>query len=147
MSVVESVKVKWGNGFLELICKNEVFIINAKNYTIELRPRTLIIHGRISGYEQAEVVKYRKRRYMYIRLSEEIIPIPGPGRIIKEILYGNFEIRRQDFDFEKYMTIITPGAYLYEYIIITSDTIAVAYSLHRDAYVDVEEGLTTIYFV
>ncbi|RLG82716.1 MAG: hypothetical protein DRO40_06905 [Thermoprotei archaeon] len=139
--------LRWNNGVIEIRKEGEHIIISSKNYIFELRPRTIIIHGKIASYEHVETGKQKKRKYTYIYLDNAIEPKQGHGKIIKEVLYENFEVRYQDMGFEKFLTIVTPGAYLYEYVILTAEILTVAYSAKREAYVDIEPGLATIYFV
>ena len=51
-------------------------------------------------------------------------------------VYGSFELRAVDADFEQYLTVITPGSFLYEYAIITPKKLAIVTSAKRDFYLE-----------
>lgn len=114
---------------------------------IELRPRTIVVKNNIKSFEERDVGKTRKKKVIYIDFRESLKLFMGQGEQVKEILVDGYEIRRQDLGFDEYLTIITPGTHLYDYIILSSSTLAIVLSGKRQVYFDKEDTVLTIYIV
>ncbi|WFO75109.1 hypothetical protein J4526_08555 [Desulfurococcaceae archaeon MEX13E-LK6-19] len=140
-------RIAFQKGFIDIVVKSGILTLQSSNLVMELRPRAIILQDKIRDYEETEIGKTKRKKVIYLHLEEAIEPFKGRGEVVKEVLIENYEIRRQDLGFEEYITIVTPGTHLYEYIIISSDTITVSLSAKRQAYVDKEDHTTTIYFV
>ncbi len=61
-------------------------------------------------------------------------------------VYENFDLRPVDLDFEQYLTIVTPGSFLYDYVIISRKKTGVIMSAKREVYVE-ETGKSLIVYL
>ncbi|ALU12296.1 hypothetical protein EYM_02185 [Ignicoccus islandicus DSM 13165] len=61
--------------------------------------------------------------------------------------YMGFDVRATDLDFEKYLTVVVPGSFLYDYVIVTSNKSEVAMSAKRKAYLEETEKSSIIYLL
>ncbi len=139
--------VKWRNGSLKLVFKEPLLEIISKNYRFILRPRIVIVEGTVKEYNIASPNRRGKYKYVYIELGEEVIPFDKKGRMPRPDIIGGFEVNYQDMRFEEYLTIVTPGTFLYEYVILTTNMLTICLSAKKEAYVDLEENVATIYVV
>ncbi len=62
-------------------------------------------------------------------------------------VYRGFEIRAVDMDFEQYLTVVTPGNFLYDYAIITPHKIGIFMSAKREGYVEETAKSKILYLV
>ncbi len=139
--------VAWGNGCIEFKVRNNELEINGENVKIILRPRVIIFTNGVTDYELGESGRKAKKKYIYIYPKNGIEPINKRGKFLKEYSLDRFEIMYQKLSFSEYMTIITPGEYLYDYVIITRDIVTIAMSGKKEAYFYKEENKLTIYIV
>ncbi len=139
--------VKWGDGCIDLEARAGELAITFSNTKITLRPRIIIVEGSDVDYEEGSSGKSVKKKYIYIHVRECLKPLPAQGKYISTVLYDKYEIRYQKLGFGEYLTIVTPGEYLYDYIIVTEDTITIGMSGKREAYFYKEDKRLTIYFV
>ncbi len=116
-----------------------------ENMEIELRPRAVIVRGGAGDVEGAVEEKKRGKKYIYISLRE---PPRGLGHTcgFEKADTGGFEARVTDLGFAHYLTIVTPGPYLYDYIVVTDTLILVTCSGKKSVYVDREDDVVTLYF-
>ncbi len=139
--------VKWRNGGLRLVFKNSFLEIISKNYRFILRPRIVIVEGTVKEYNVVSPHRHGKYKYVYIELSEEVKPFDKKGRVPRPGIIEGFEVNYQDMGFEEYLTIVTPGAFLYQYIILTTSMLTICLSAKKEAYIDLENNVVTIYVV
>ena len=141
------VYVKWGTPKEALALKIEPaeLEIKAANTHIILRQREIIIENKIKKYEDKTT---NKRKYFYIYLSENIQPIKPPKLDITdyEVING-FEIRTTNIELTKYLTIITPGPYLYNYIILSNNIIGGETNTRRQLFYEKTNNKLTIYLL
>ncbi len=139
--------VKWGNKpeALALRIEPAELEIKAENTRIILRQREIVVENTITHYEDKIT---GKRKYFYIHLSEKIKPLQPPRIDITdyEIING-FEIRITNIEISKYLTIITPGPYLYNYIILSENLIGGETNTRRQLFYEKTNKKLTIYFV
>lgn len=145
--MVSSKKIGLRNGYITLTIKSDVLILESRNILIELRPRTVVVRDNIKSFEERDVGKSKKKKIVYIDFSETLKLFVGQGEQVRETLVDGYEIRRQDLGFDEYLTIITPGTHLYDYIILSSSTLAIVLSGKRQVYFDKEDNMLTIYIV
>ncbi len=141
------INIAWGDGHLEVKAIDNELLVKAGNLKIMLRPRVIIVEGVQTEHEVGEAGKRSKKKYVYIYPDQGIRSLEGRGKIINEYNMDRFEIKYQRLSFNEYLTIITPGEYLYDYIIITRDTITIAMSGKREPYFYKENNRLTIYLV
>lgn len=137
-------RVAWGDGHLELRFVEDWLEVLASNYRIVLAPRSVEIHGEASGHRESLV---GKRKYIYVELAEGLKPLRGSGEKVERLLVGGFEVTGTDVEFSRYLTIITPGFFLYNYAILTDGSLALEASARREAYFDEGGGKLTLYLV
>ena len=142
------IEVKWGNSCIELEHSIDILRLNSVNYRVELRPRTIIVKGSIDSSEVVETGKHRKKKYLYINFKEKIKGFVGRRYSQEtEFILRNFEVKILDLEFERYITIITPGPFLYNYVIISQDQLVIELSGKREVYIDRELKMITVYIV
>ena len=139
--------VAWRNGCIDFKVRNNELEIITGDLKIILRPRAIIFINGVTDYELGESGRKTKKKYIYIHPRNGIEPINKRGKLLKEYTLDRFEIMYQKLSFNEYMTIITPGEYLYDYIILTNDTVTIAMSGKKEAYFYREEDKLTIYIV
>ena len=139
--------VAWRNGCIDFKARNNELEIITGDLKIILRPRAIIFINGVTDYELGESGRKAKKKYIYIYPRNGIEPINKCGKLLKEYTLDRFEIMYQKLSFNEYMTIITPGEYLYDYIILTNDTVTIAMSGKKEAYFYREEDKLTIYIV
>ncbi|ABN69620.1 hypothetical protein Smar_0512 [Staphylothermus marinus F1] len=139
-------RIKWGNGSLYTELHEDTLIIYSSNFSLELRPRTIII----DNYRGYRIGEDNKRKYIYVYLKEKINPYATPPQITpakKPVLIGDYQIVYTTTKYDIYYTIITPGYTLYEYVIITSDEVGIALSRKRETYFEETDNKLIVYLV
>lgn len=139
--------VRWGDGALELAVEQERLTIVAGNGRIVLEPRAITVEAR---YTVKRDVEDRNRRTVFIEFAEQLAPIASPPRvdIVGRNYLGYFEVVYTDLDFERYLTIITPASFLYDYVVLTSRDLMAHMPSKRKVYFEEEPyDKVTVYIV
>lgn len=139
--------VKWDTTkALELQLHGDVLRIKAENANIELEPRSATIEA---PYSYKKEVPDVNRKTLYIGFREPLKPLEAPRiDILGRSYIGNFEVIYTNLDFEKYLTIITPSHYLYDYVVLTGHEIMFHMIARRQVYYEEEPyDKVTVYFV
>ena len=142
--------VKWGPGrALELQVAQDAMIIRGDGLEIDLEPRSIHVEA-----EEFTVREYgdEKRRWVYIDLPRGVRGIEAPRIDIDAShpkLLGLFEVRLTEVDdIDRYLTIVTPGGFLYDYVILTGDKLMFETKARRKLYRESVPGESlTIYLV
>ncbi len=140
--------LRWGGGGSVLLRdKGSSIIIVFSNAEIELRQRSIIVRKtRVAGVEGAGEEKKRgKKKYVYVLLEESLSGLATSCGLEQAVIDG-FEARVTSIGASPYLTVITPGPYLYDYVIVSENTVAAACSGKRSIYVDRDEDAVTLYF-
>ncbi len=141
---MSSVYVKFKNIVFEVkVHGNALFIANS--IVLDARSITLPKESEIF-YAEPEV----KKRVVYafynplkgVERPPYVDMLAGERRV-----FGGFELRAVDMDFEQYLTVITPGSFLYEYTIVTPRKLALVTSAKRDFYLEDTEKRKIIHIV
>ncbi len=129
--------VKWGQTkALELRVSGDTLTIRAANMEIRMEPRSLELRGK---YTYKREVEDQSRKTLYIGFGEKLQPVEAPRiDILGSAYVGNFEVRYTDLDFEKYLTVITPANYLYDYAVVTTRELMLHMSPRRKVYYEEE---------
>ncbi len=136
-----TVYAKWGQGVLELIVRGETLVVRGANAELVFEPRSILV--------EAEYVSKRdladgKRKRLYIDFASEFKPLePRRIDIVGTRMIGLFEIRVTDLDFDRFLTVITPGSFLYTYIVLSTKTLMVETSAKRKIFYE-EEPFTKL---
>ncbi len=131
-----SVYARWPPGGLHIRVKGEYMVLEAANALLAFEPRLILVEARYAGYQEAAD---EKRRRLVIEFAEPIKPVKPPRiDFAGEKPLGLFEVRVVDLEFEKYLTAITPGSFLYDYFVVTSTRILVETSSKRRFYYEEE---------
>jgi hypothetical protein len=97
---------------------------------------------------QAEPDKKRRAIVVYhpeLRLDE--MPPQVDMMYGERKYYHGFELRAVDLDFEKYLTVLVPGSFLYDYAIITPTKTEVIMSAKRKMFLEETSRSTIIYLL
>jgi hypothetical protein len=128
--------VKWGNGALELIPSYNSLQIRAKNYEFAFEPRSIVIEGK---YGAKREIDHLNRKTVFIEFVEEVQPLNPPRiDIVGRNYVGNFEVVYTDLEFERYLTVITPADFLYDYFVLTSTDLMLYMQSKRKIYYEEE---------
>ncbi len=140
--------VRWGPGkALELEVAEDVMIIRGRNIEVDLEPRSVRIEA-----PEFYVKEYsdEKRKRVYVELPQGVEGLEAPRiDIDSKSMVGYFEVRVSEIEgLDRFLTIVTPGGFLYDYVIITSDKLMFETSARRKTYQENVPGETiTIYLV
>ena len=120
-------------------------IIAFKNVVFMFLPREVRVSNNVKTHREG---KHGKKCYVYVELSNNVTPISVKGEVInKPRIIGNFELRYTNLDFSRYLTIITPGAFLYNYAILFDEGLCIETSANKEVYFEKIRDSLTIYFV
>ncbi len=130
------VYARWGGGAVEIRVHGSVFVFRAANAEIVFEPRSVVVEAKYAGRRQ---VLDEKRTRVYIDLAEEVKPLE-PVRIdlIGSRTLGLFEVRLTDLEFRRYMTVVTPADFLYDYFIVSDDQVMIEMSGRRKVFFEEE---------
>ena len=133
----QSFYVKWGHGALELRVSSEHLELAAGNGELVFDPRSVEVRV---PYTVKRDVEDRNRRTVFIEFREELKPIEQPPRvdIVGRNYVGNFEVVYTDLEFGRYLTIITPASFLYDYLVLTSRDLMLYMPAKRKVYFEEE---------
>jgi len=129
--------LKWGPAkALRLEVGQDAMKIVAANAVIVLEPREADIRA---NYSYKKEVQDATRKTLFIGFREKIEPLEAPRiDIVGRSYVGNFEVIYTDLDFEKYLTIITPANFLYDYAVLTTTDIMFHMVARRQVYFEEE---------
>ncbi len=142
------IMIPWGGKAkksLALILKPYEASVVSKNILIILTSREIRISDYVKKYSEEESTR---KRYIRVFFSEPITPLneePYPrfhGGIIE-----NFDVRYTNLGFSKYLTLIVPGSFLYNYIVLTENSLSIECSVKKSVYFEEYKTSLTIYFV
>lgn len=139
--------VEWipKRGSLMVTFKPYELTIAFKNIVFMFLPREARVSNNVKEYRES---KYGRKRYIRVKLSSSVIPISARGEpIVKPRIIGNFELRYTNLDFLRFLTIITPGAFLYNYAILSDEGLCIETSASKEVYFEEIKDSLTIYFV
>ncbi|MET1101051.1 MAG: hypothetical protein ABWW69_01035 [Pyrodictiaceae archaeon] len=124
MPKARRVYIKWGIGALELNVSPDLLEVSATNMRMYFEPRSIVVEA---VYEEPRVTDTEKHRNIYIGLPEGVKPLEKPPRldVVGRQLVNLVDIRVVDLGFDRYLTIITPGGFLYDYIVLTTGVLYV----------------------
>lgn len=132
----ESFYVRWNGGALELRVMREALEIGAANAELLFEPRSLTIEAK---YTYKREVEDRNRKTLFIGFAEELKPLEAPRvDIVGRNYIGNFEVVYTDLEFERYLTVITPASFLYDYFVLTSRDVMLYMQAKRKVYFEEE---------
>ncbi len=133
-----------GKKSLALILKPYEATIVSKNILITLLPREIRITNNIGKFSEEES---SRKRYVRVFFEESIKPINEESERPYEGVFENYEVRFVNLGFSKYLTIIVPGSFLYNYIVLSESSISIECSAKKTVYFEKIRSSLTIYFV
>ena len=127
-----TVYVKWGSGGLEVRLSRGLIAVLAANAALYFEPRSVLVEA---DYEEPAAISDEKRLYVYIGFRGKLEPLEAPridvvGRYVDEL----GELRVVDLEFNRYLTIVTPGDFLYDFAVITPDKLFFQADARRKVY-------------
>lgn len=138
--------IRWGKGrALGLSLSGDELEIVSANVNIILHPRDIVVEGKVDRYED---VIAGKRKYIYVYFGESLQPLNASRIDINDIeVINGFEVRITNIEVARYLTIITPGAYLYNYVIISDNILSAEVNTRREVYYEKTGKGLTIYLL
>lgn len=136
-------KIPWKSGYIVIDYTIDKLNISALNNSFELKPRTIVV-SKFDKYVEA----VNRRRYIYIYFIEELKPFINSNEVVfRENDIDFYEINYTKLDYDEYYTIILPGHFIYEYIVLTSDELAVMLSIKRRVFYERVDSKLVLYIV
>jgi len=125
----------------------EYFRVKARNYELEVRPRIVSLKG--CGNISASTLYRGRKKAVYI--SHQAIQCfrreECHGDLESEVNTGYFTVKATVTPHGDYLTILTPGSFLSDYIVVGEDMTYIQLPGGRDAYFERLADLCTIYIV
>ena len=127
---------------LEVDVQVDELIVRGGNFKISLRSREIEVQGNIKSYGDYVV---GRKKYCYIDFNGPLTLLDIPRVDLRnqdmEII-SNFELRVTDIEVSKYLTIVTPGNFLYNYVILSNNSLGVELSSRRNVfYEQIRDGV------
>jgi len=130
---------------LALILKPYEASIVSKNILIILTFREIRISDYVKNYSEEESTR---KRYIRVFFSEPLIPLnEEPYTKFHGGIIENFDIRYTNLGFSKYLTLIVPGSFLYNYLVLAENSLSIECSIKKSVYFEKYRNSLTIYFV
>ncbi|RLG81420.1 MAG: hypothetical protein DRO13_01235 [Thermoprotei archaeon] len=136
-------KLRWDKGYLLAEYTSDKIVVRGSNACIEIRPRTIVVRGFLTYYEAGNKKKYI---YVYFRGGLRAFTSNKPTSRHTKIV-DIFEFRYTRTFYDEYYTIIMPGAFFVEYVILTKSVMTIALSGKRRTYYEELRDSLVIYIV
>ncbi|WP_440059212.1 hypothetical protein ACSU1N_05345 [Thermogladius sp. 4427co] len=141
MGVIKRYCINWGSGGLYASVENDNIRIEG-GYSIEVRTRAIIFENAVDYF----IIDGEKKKYIYIEHGE-LMPRQDAKGCSDELELGRYLLRRVDLGFEEYLSIITPGESLVDYIVVTRKLTCIILSRKRQVFTDLSNNTLAIYLV
>ncbi|ABU81187.1 hypothetical protein [Ignicoccus hospitalis] len=120
-------------------------LIVADSIVLDARSVTLPKDSEVRYSEPT--VKTRAFYAFYARLPTLTRP-PAVDMVANDRrVYRGFEIRAVDLDVQQYLTVVTPGSFLYDYVIITPNKMGIYMNSKREGYLEETSKSKILYLV
>ncbi len=130
------VYAKWGRGVIEVRVRGEMLALRTANLEAVFEPRTVLVEGR---YASHRLLTDDRRARVYIDLANPLEPLEAKRiDLVGSRTLGLFEVRVTDLEFSRYLTVITPAGFMYEYLVISDDRLMVEASAKRKVFFEEE---------
>lgn len=140
---------KWPKGAVKLLVGADRAVVSGRNFRLELEPRAIYFRG---PWDDVEEASFPRRKNLYITVSEALEGDSAPPRIDvangDEVVLRSFEVRLNLLEgVDSFLTLITPGTFLYDYAILTSRKFMAEMSSRRRVYASKANDMVEIYIV
>jgi len=129
---------------LALILKPYEATVVSKNVLITLLPREIKVVDDVDRFSEEES---SRKRYVRVFFRKPIEPINEKPEKHYEGIFENYEVRFTNLGFSKYLTIIVPGSFLYNYVVLSENSVSIECSIKKTVYFEKIKSSLTIYFV
>ncbi len=136
--------VKYNKGAIKVEVHGNALIVND----------SIVLDARSLSFPKGAKVFYaepsKKKRAIVIEHEElKLVDFPPSVEMVagERKYFNGFELRAVDLGFEKYLTVVVPGSFLYDYVIITPRKSEVVMSFKRQVYVEEGSKNTIVYLV
>jgi len=133
--------IKWGSHGLDVEVENGTLSIRG-SFSIEVKPRGVVFE-RATGYR---VAGDARKKYIYVEHAE-LKPLEDAVDCPDELELGKLVLNRVDLDFEEYLTVVTSGESLIDYMVVTRRLTCIVVSRRREAYFDFTGDTLAVYLV
>ena len=131
-----TVYARWGSGVLEVTVRGETLIVRAANAEMVFEPRSALIAARYSSHR---VLGDDRRVRVYVDLAEPLKPLEAKRiDLVGSRVLGLFEVRVTDLEFSRYLTVVTPAGFLYDYLVVSDERVLLEGSGRRRVYFEEE---------
>ena len=136
--------VKFKNFSIKLDVSGNAMIVADK---IVLDARSITLPKESKVFYAEPTVKKRTLYATYNELPTHEFP-PTVDMVANDRrVFRGFEVRAVDMDFEQYLTIVVPGSFLYDYVIITKKKMGIVMSAKRESYLEETSKSKILYLV
>lgn len=125
----------------------EYFRVKAGNYELEIRPRVISLRG-CEHISVSTLYRGRKKAiYVKHRVIQSYQVDECRVGLEDELNVGYFTVKVTETSHGSYLTILTPGSFLSDYIVVGEDITYIQLPGGREAYFEKLGDLCTIYVV
>ncbi|MEM4717608.1 MAG: hypothetical protein QXE81_02475 [Desulfurococcaceae archaeon] len=136
--------IRFNDKCIEIISGRDYILVKA-GINIEIRERVITINGGI-GYELKNI-KNNRKKVIYI-FHRGITSNCSPGHEIPvELSLLNAHVKYTETSIGGFLTIVTSGSFLIDYIIVNKDTITIIMPGRKEAFVEQSNNTITVYIV
>lgn len=134
--------MRYGDGCLEVKRTGEYLLLSGWNYSIEIRPRIVAI----KGFKRVEVKEIYDSRKKIVFIYHDVVKELGEcNDVVEEIDLGDYLVKVTSLFTGHYITIVTPGYTLIDYIVITGDQTLIILQGKRNIFLEEYRDIVTIY--
>jgi len=134
--------IRYRDGCLEVKRAGEYLLLSGWNYSIEIRPRIISV----KGFKRAEVKEvYGSRRKIVFIYHDAVKELRECYNTVEEIDLGDHLVKATSLFTGHYITIVTPGYTLIDYIVITGDQTLIILQGKRNIFLEEHRDTLTLY--
>jgi len=134
--------ISYRNGCLQVKRTGEYIVVSSNGFSIEIRPRIITVKGVKEAEEKPIYSAKRKSIYIYHDSIDALEKCPDKP---DELLLGDYMVKKTSLFTGEYITIITPGYSLIEYLVITDRVTVIVTQGGRNVYFERGDDTIAVY--
>jgi len=136
--------VRWLDGGARVVVSGDVLELVFRNARVVAEPRRLVLEGIPAS---PRCYSDGRRLRVALDLAGEPEPFRPPPRIDIEYtgMVGGFQVTYTSLGFDSYITIVTPGGHLYDYVVVSRRLVFLEASGRRKAFFEELGGGVAVY--
>jgi hypothetical protein len=126
--------LKFNDKCLEILIESGSITVHG-NFDLEIRQRIIVTSGDVKT--EIHSIRGGKKKVIYLHYDKFMGSECAPGhRVLDELPTHLAHIKYIESRLGGYLTIITSGYFLVDYIVVSSETVAIVTSGKREIYID-----------